>query len=88
MRIKHDVVVGIGGACIIRGDTGIHLSAPAVHYRTSGILLGYRSGHNEAVLKTVCCNRHVGSNPTPTAIFHIHLRDYTFRGTRRIRTLG
>ena len=30
----------------------------------------YRSGHNEAVLKTVCCKRHVGSNPTLSA--HIH----------------
>ena len=24
----------------------------------------YRSGHNEAVLKTVCPQGHVGSNPT------------------------
>ena len=29
-------------------------------------LLGYRSGYNEAVLKTVSCKRHVGSNPTPS----------------------
>ena len=28
---------------------------------------GYRSGHNEAVLKTVCLHGHVGSNPTPSA---------------------
>ena len=28
---------------------------------------GYRSGHNEAVLKTVCLCGHVGSNPTPSA---------------------
>ena len=28
---------------------------------------GYRSGHNEAVLKTVWRQRHVGSNPTPCA---------------------
>ena len=27
----------------------------------------YRSGHNEAVLKTVCRKRHVGSNPTLSA---------------------
>ena len=27
----------------------------------------YRSGHNEAVLKTVSCNRLVGSNPTAAA---------------------
>lgn len=29
-------------------------------------LLGYRRGHNEAVLKTVGYKRHVGSNPTPS----------------------
>ena len=28
---------------------------------------GYRSGHNEAVLKTVCLHGRVGSNPTPSA---------------------
>ena len=28
---------------------------------------GYRSGHNEAVLKTVWAHAHVGSNPTPSA---------------------
>ena len=28
---------------------------------------GYRSGHNEAVLKTVWAKAHVGSNPTPSA---------------------
>ena len=28
---------------------------------------GYRSGHNEAVLKTVWASAHVGSNPTPSA---------------------
>ena len=27
----------------------------------------YRSGHNEAVLKTVWANAHVGSNPTLSA---------------------
>ena len=27
----------------------------------------YRSGHNEAVLKTVWEQSHVGSNPTPSA---------------------
>ena len=27
----------------------------------------YRSGHNEAVLKTVWVKAHVGSNPTPSA---------------------
>ena len=29
----------------------------------------YRSGHNEAVLKTVCPQGRVGSNPTPCAFF-------------------
>ena len=29
----------------------------------------YRSGHNEAVLKTVCPKGHVGSNPTLAASF-------------------
>ena len=28
----------------------------------------YRSGHNEAVLKTVCPQGHVGSNPTLSVI--------------------
>ena len=28
----------------------------------------YRSGHNEAVLKTVCPQGHVGSNPTLCAL--------------------
>ena len=28
----------------------------------------YRSGHNEAVLKTVCPQGRVGSNPTLSAI--------------------
>ncbi len=29
---------------------------------------GYRSGHNEAVLKTVWGKPHMGSNPIPSAI--------------------
>ena len=29
----------------------------------------YRSGHNEAVLKTVWVKAHVGSNPTLSAIY-------------------
>ena len=28
---------------------------------------GYRSGHNEAVLKTVWAQVHMGSNPIPSA---------------------
>ena len=39
------------------------ISAKAVSYTE-----GYRSGHNEAVLKTVWAHAHVGSNPTPSAI--------------------
>jgi hypothetical protein len=31
----------------------------------------YRSGHNEAVLKTVCPQGRVGSNPTLSARQHI-----------------
>ena len=31
----------------------------------------YRSGHNEAVLKTVCPNGHMGSNPILSALFHL-----------------
>ena len=34
---------------------------------------GYRSGHNEAVLKTVWVHAHVGSNPTPSAKAKGHL---------------
>ena len=33
----------------------------------------YRSGHNEAVLKTVWVQAHVGSNPTLSAIY---FKDY------------
>ena len=35
--------------------------------RIQGNTEGYRSGHNEAVLKTVWEQSHVGSNPTPSA---------------------
>ena len=31
----------------------------------------YRSGHNEAVLKTVCPQGRVGSNPTLSVLFQI-----------------
>ena len=37
---------------------------------------GYRSGHNEAVLKTVCPKGRVGSNPTLSAILII-CKDYS-----------
>ena len=34
----------------------------------------YRSGHNEAVLKTVCPQGRVGSNPTLSASNEYHLK--------------
>ena len=40
------------------------LSLKAVGYK---IVERYRSGHNEAVLKTVCPKGRVGSNPTLSA---------------------
>ncbi len=42
-----------------------------MHFCVSKIpaLEGYRSGHNEAVLKTVWAKAHKGSNPFPSAIF-------------------
>ena len=36
---------------------------------TEYVMERYRSGHNEAVLKTVCPQGRVGSNPTPCAFF-------------------
>ena len=38
-------------------DTWVRFPSPA-------LMQGYRSGHNEAVLKTVCPQGRVGSNPT------------------------
>ena len=38
-------------------DTWVRFPSPA-------LVQGYRSGHNEAVLKTVCPQGRVGSNPT------------------------
>ena len=32
----------------------------------------YRSGHNEAVLKTVCPKGRMGSNPILSALFHLN----------------
>ena len=42
-----------------------------MHTSASGIigLEEYRSGHNEAVLKTVWVQAHGGSNPSSSAIF-------------------
>ena len=34
----------------------------------------YRSGHNEAVLKTVCPQGRVGSNPTLSAVLNYIVR--------------
>ena len=58
----------------------------------------YRSGHNEAVLKTVCRQRHGGSNPSasaktlwvdeiyPKGFFRfVNQRDSTESGTRRVK---
>ena len=36
----------------------------------------YRSGHNEAVLKTVWCNSHVGSNPTVSAMETLEIIEF------------
>ena len=41
-------------------DTWVRFPSPA-------LVQGYRSGHNEAVLKTVCPQGRVGSNPTLSA---------------------
>ena len=41
----------------------------------------YRSGHNEAVLKTVCPNGRVGSNPTLSACYNKVMLD-TWRSTQ------
>ena len=41
------------------------------------ILERYRSGHNEAVLKTVWVKAHVGSNPTLSAKFNILVEKYS-----------
>ena len=43
-------------------DTWVRFPSPA-------LVQGYRSGHNEAVLKTVCPQGRVGSNPTPCASY-------------------
>ena len=42
-------------------DTWVRFPSPA-------LVQGYRSGHNEAVLKTVCPQGRVGSNPTLSVI--------------------
>ena len=40
---------------------------PLVRYYNGAVTERYRSGHNEAVLKTVCPQGRVGSNPTLSA---------------------
>ena len=42
---------------------------PVLRHTTKTSTERYRSGHNEAVLKTVCPQGHVGSNPTLSVIF-------------------
>ena len=42
---------------------------PLVRYYNGAVTERYRSGHNEAVLKTVCPQGRVGSNPTLSAYF-------------------
>ena len=49
------------------GDGGIILYVASEHSKAKGKKVNkerYRSGHNEAVLKTVCPQGRVGSNPT------------------------
>ena len=48
------------------------ISAKAVSYTE-----GYRSGHNEAVLKTVWAHAHKGSNPFPSANQSLVMRAFT-----------
>ena len=50
----------------------------SILYSTCTVTVSYthldvykRQGHNEAVLKTVWVQAHVGSNPTLSAIFYI-----------------
>ena len=43
----------------------------------------YRSGHNEAVLKTVCPQGRVGSNPTLSVLLkNIYNKDSVWRSTQ------
>ena len=48
-------------------DTWVRFPSPA-------LVQGYRSGHNEAVLKTVCPQGRVGSNPT-LSVHHDRIHD-------------
>ena len=46
---------------------------PLVRYYNEAVTERYRSGHNEAVLKTVCPQGRVGSNPTLSAGFMLYV---------------
>ena len=48
----------------------MHLVIYLLRDKKAQALERYRSGHNEAVLKTVCRQRHVGSNPTLSASYY------------------
>ena len=46
----------------------------------------YRSGHNEAVLKTVCPKGHVGSNPTLCVKAFDKIKGFLFSGKQATST--
>lgn len=50
------------------GWFGIVLYALVIHLHFQKALERYRSGHNEAVLKTVCPKGRMGSNPILSAV--------------------
>ena len=61
-----------GGVCEVDSTNGVRRAAfqKLRKYDARYCIIfteGYRSGHNEAVLKTVWAHAHVGSNPTPSA---------------------
>ena len=76
LKLFLQILTKRGGRCIIylclffgrqgppRRKTQKNRSSDFIKVNTEG----YRSGHNEAVLKTVWEQSHVGSNPTPSAI--------------------
>ena len=46
---------------------------PLLRYYNEAVTERYRSGHNEAVLKTVCPQGRVGSNPTLSAGYKLYV---------------
>ena len=61
-------------------DTWVRFPSPA-------LVQGYRSGHNEAVLKTVCPQGRMGSNPILSvgrfaAEFYIEIKSANCRSTQ------